>query len=47
MRTQQIGRFETINGNRHLRLTHFNLYPTIGDMKFFATGILPDPELSK
>lgn len=35
------------NGQKHIRLYRFDWVPTIGNMKFFATGILPDPEMSK
>lgn len=35
------------NGEIYLRLTSFDVEPTIKQMKIFATGLLPDPELSK
>lgn len=42
-----VGKFEIYNGQKHIRLDRFDWTPTIGSMKIYATGILPDPEMSK
>lgn len=41
------GVFETIDGERYLRVESYDLIPTIGDLKVQMTGIFPDPELSE
>lgn len=47
VKTRTVGKFEINNGQKHLRLSRFDWDPIIGNMKVYATGILPDPELSK
>lgn len=47
MTVKTVGKFEIFNGQKHVRLNRFDWVPTIGNMKIFATGILPDPEMSK
>lgn len=41
------GRFEERNGEKYLRVYDFSAHPIVGDMKIYATGIFPDPELSR
>lgn len=41
------GIFEDRNGERYLRLNKFDADPNIGNMKIYATGIFPDPELNR
>lgn len=36
-----------VNGVEHVKLTRFDVSPQFGDLKVFATGLFPDPELSK
>lgn len=40
------GVFETKDGQRYLRIEHYDIIPFIGDLKVKMTGIFPDPELS-
>lgn len=42
-----VGKFEIYNGQKHIRLYRFDWIPIVGDLKFYATGLLPDPQLSK
>lgn len=37
----------TVDGKEYLKLTRFDVSPQFGDLKVFATGLFPDPELSK
>ncbi|XP_037033894.1 uncharacterized protein LOC119072724 [Bradysia coprophila] len=41
------GVFETVDGERYLRIESYDIIPTIGDLKVQMTGIFPDPELNK
>lgn len=41
------GQIVTANGKEYVKLTHFDVDPQFGDLKIFATGLFPDPELSK
>lgn len=41
------GVFETKDGERYLKIEHYDIIPFIGDFKVQMTGIFPDPELSK
>lgn len=41
------GDIVTVNGKEYVKLTRFDVSPQFGDLKVFATGIFPDPELSK
>lgn len=34
------------DGQRYIRLTKFNIEPTLGNMRFYATGLMPDPLLN-
>lgn len=45
--TQTDGIFIEEDGIRHLKITNISVDPTIGDMKTYATGLFPDPEMSK
>lgn len=36
-----------VNGKEYVKLTRFDVTPQFGDLKVFATGLFPDPELSK
>lgn len=35
------------DGEIYLRVVEFDMKPIIGKMKIYATGLLPDPELSE
>lgn len=37
----------TMNGVEYVNMTKFDITPTFGKMKIYATGIIPDPELSE
>lgn len=37
----------TVNGKEYVKLTKFEIIPQFGSLKVFATGLFPDPELSK
>lgn len=41
------GVFEYKDGKQYLKIVHFDIIPSIGDLKVQMTGIFPDPELSK
>lgn len=41
------GTFETIDNERYLHITDFDVVLGMEDMKVFATGIFPEAELSK
>lgn len=41
------GHFVDRDGEQYLQLDHFDLDIAMDDFKFYATGIFPDPELSK
>lgn len=41
------GDIVTINGKEHMKMTKVDFEPTFGKMKIYASGMLPDPELSK
>ena len=34
------------DGKKYARALNFNIEPTLGDMRFYATGLVPDPLLS-
>ncbi|KAM7351304.1 uncharacterized protein ACRADG_004217 [Cochliomyia hominivorax] len=34
------------DGHKYMKLTAFNVDPTLGNMRFFATGLVPDPILN-
>ena len=34
------------SGEKYMKINKFDMTPTVGDMKVFATGLLPDPVLS-
>lgn len=36
----------TVDGVEYINMTKFDVSPTFGDLKVYATGIFPDPELS-
>lgn len=36
-----------VNGKEYVKLTKFDVTPQFGDLKVYATGLFPDPELSK
>lgn len=35
------------DGHKYMRVTKFNIEPTLGNMKFYATGLVPDAILSE
>jgi len=37
----------TVDGKEYVKLTRFDVSPQFGDLKVFATGIFPDPELNR
>lgn len=37
----------TKDGVEYVNMTKFDVTPTFGKMKIYATGIFPDPELSE
>lgn len=37
----------TVNGIEYFNQTKFDFTPKFGNLKVFATGIFPDPELSE
>jgi len=41
------GKIITVNGKEYVNLTRFDVTPRFGDLKVFATGIFPDPELNR
>lgn len=42
------GKFEVHDdGEKYLRIEHYDVFPQVGDMKIYASGIFPDPELSE
>lgn len=36
----------TVDGKEYVKLTRFEVSPQFGDVKVYATGLFPDPELS-
>lgn len=40
------GDIVSVNGKEYVKLTKFDVSPQFGDLKVFATGLFPDPELS-
>lgn len=40
------GDIVTVDGKEYVKLTKFDVSPQFGDLKVFATGLFPDPELS-
>jgi len=41
------GKFEQIKGNVYLRITDVDLDPKFSNIKLFASGLFPDPELNR
>ena len=41
------GSVVTVDGEDFMKMTSFDMAPTVGEMKISATGIFPDPQLSK
>lgn len=41
------GALEENNGEQYMRIKSFNMAPKIGDLKVYASGLMPDPALSK
>lgn len=37
----------TVDGKEYVKLTRFDVSPQFGDLKVFATGLFPDPELNR
>ena len=37
----------TLDGEDYMKMNSFDMVPTVGEMKISATGLLPDPQLSK
>ncbi|XP_031616969.1 uncharacterized protein LOC116336905 [Contarinia nasturtii] len=36
-----------VNGKEYVKITKFDVSPQFGDLKVFATGLFPDPELNR
>lgn len=36
-----------VDGKEYVKITRFDVSPQFGDLKVFATGLFPDPELCK
>jgi len=47
MRARPIGELYERDGHTYLRLTKLETEPKVGDLKFYANGLVPDPVLSK
>lgn len=45
--TKTEGDIINVDGKEYVKLTRFDFSPQFGDLKVFATGLFPDPELSK
>lgn len=41
------GALEENNGEKYMRIKSFGMAPKIGDLKVYASGLMPDPALSK
>ena len=41
------GNLVKVNGEEYMKITNFDMVPTVGDMKIAATGIFPNPDMSK
>lgn len=41
------GSMVNIDGEDYMKMNAFDMIPTVGEMKVSATGLLPDPQLSK
>lgn len=41
------GNLVKVNGEEYMKITNFDMVPTVGDMKIAASGIFPDPDMSK
>lgn len=41
------GNLFNVNGDDYMKITNFDMVPTVGDMKIAASGIFPDPDMSK
>jgi len=46
MRARPIGELYERDGHTYLRLTKLETEPKVGDLKFYANGLVPDPVLS-
>lgn len=47
MRARPIGELYDNDGHTYLRLNKLETEPKIGDLRFYANGLVPDPALSK
>lgn len=41
------GNLVKVNGEEYMKITNFDMVPTVGDMKIAASGIFPNPDMSK
>lgn len=46
-RTRTLGELYERDGHTYVRLTKLEIEPKVGDMRIYASGLVPDPALSE
>jgi hypothetical protein len=41
------GNLAAINGDEYMKIENFDMAPKVGNMKIYATGLFPDPQISE